>query len=317
MQTNDSQDNNPNLLDAAVDKLERAVAEKVSAQETVKEKGRERRSVFYHEDGSPMLAYSVLGLSRLYAVAAPDDVKPGRVSVNPVPFDIEHLRFGGGAPTNGGAVTLDLGNKEKLTLDPGAGVILGKPDSGKSLFANTLAQRNPDLVRVIRFREPEADSLLSERAFVLHFEEALRQDRPVIFVDSLRTTFYTTSGATGKGGVNMGIFALLTAYDILARKCGKVVIFALNPMSTDDVAIDYYLEAARGSVSCTLYAAAPKLLRISSRSNKKRAWVDGRYTPLTNESAEPTTDSRRAEIAFEATMPADQLFSLADLYVPM
>lgn len=255
---------------------------------------------------------AVLGLSRLYQV----DVN-GRASAESTGFDIEGLRSPAAvAPFDEGvAVTINLGNGQSLSLDSGAGVVLGKPDSGKSLLANTMRQQNADLVSVIRFREPEADSLLSERAFVERLYEALyKSEARVVFVDSLRTTFYTTSGPTGKGGVNMAIFSLLTAYDILARRCGKVLLFALNPMSTDDVAIDYYLEASRGSVSHTISATSPKLFKISSRSNKTRSWHDGKYQP----------DDQPAKVGFKplrasnhmavATTHADE-YSIVDLYV--
>lgn len=302
--------------DSVLSKAAEMLVETVAAAEpddgNSRTKTRSGRVLFVDSKNEPIKVDAVLGLSNLYGVG--DDGWP---SVDSITFDVERLRGAATqAPTEGGSsVTVELGASDRLVLDAGAGVVLGKPDSGKSLMANTMAALNAGLVEVIRFREPEADSLLSERAFVQALYKALyRSEAKVIFVDSLRTTFYTSSGPTGKGGVNMAIFTLLTAYDILARRAGKVILFALNPMSTDEVAIDYYLEASRGSVSHTLFATAPKLFRISSRSNKTRAWADGKYQPgerVVPAAFEPLREANHLSV--ESSFRDD--LSIVDLYV--
>lgn len=283
------------------------------SQTDVKPKVRVHRSEPVVEDahGNFTTAHAVLGLSRLYAVDT-----NGQVSQNNWEFNVEYLQGPQAtAEMPLGPVVVNLGGGNKVKLGAGAAVVLGKPDSGKSLLANTMAALNPELVTVIRFREPEADSLASERALVTVLYKALYESSAqVIFLDSLRTTFYTTSGPTGKGGVNMAIFALLTAYDILARRAGKVIMFALNPMSTDDVAIDYYLEASRGSVSHTLSATAPKSFRISSRSNKTRAWQDVRYEPAAKVEPGRVLPLRsRNHFSVETNFRDD--YSIVDLYL--
>lgn len=223
--------------------------------------------------GSEIVA--VLGLSRLYGID-----QHGDVSTDFIDFDVEELRLPASrSPAHDQVIVLNLG-PAKLHLDPGCGIILGKADSGKSLFADTIGRLNQDEVRVLRFREPEADSLISERAFIAAFYDVLTDtDSRVIIVDSLRTVFYSASGTTGKGGVNMGIFERVTAYDVLARRLGKLVLFALNPMSSDADAIDFYLEAARGSVSHTFHATAPLSFRLSSRTGRDRGWKTMNYDP--------------------------------------
>lgn len=218
---------------------------------------------------------AVLGLSRLYGVD-----QHGDVSTDYIDFDVEELRVPASrSPNHDQQVSLDLG-PARLKLDAGCGIILGKADSGKSLLADTIGRLNQDEVRVLRFREPEADSLISERAFVASFFDVLTDDDArVIIVDSLRTVFYSASGTTGKGGVNMGIFERVTAYDVLARRLGKLVLFALNPMSSDADAIEFYLEAARGSVSHTFHATAPLSFRLSSRTGRDRGWKTMTYDP--------------------------------------
>lgn len=230
---------------------------------------------FTTSSGDVIVPAAILGFSRLYAVA-----EDGQVSDNYIGFDIDALRIAQlrDKPKRQLA-ELETGSA-KLRLHEGAGVVLGKPGAGKTLFATTLEQRNPGLVKVIRFREPEADSLLYESSLVAELYTALNSSARVIFIDSLRTTFYASGGSTGKGGVNMGLFATLTAYDIIAQHCGKVLLFALNPMTNDDEAIQFYVEATKGSVSHTMYATEPKKLVVSSRSFTSRDEVRQKYEPL-------------------------------------
>lgn len=204
-------------------------------------------------------------------------------------------------------VELNLGNGT-LELDPGAMIVLGVADSGKTLLSRTLEQRNPRAVQVLRFREPESDSLLYEEELLRQFRLALLGPERFIYIDSLRTVFYAAGGATGKGGVNMGIFELLTAYDLVARATGKVIAFALNPMTNDAQALEFYLEAAKGSVSHTVHATAPKQFRLSTRSSKTRAWADRSYDP--GAAAQPQKFSP-ASVALAVGANAD---SISDLY---
>lgn len=235
----------------------------------------EDRNVFYREGSGPFVPRAVLGLTRLYGVA--DD---GSVSDNSRPFDLEYFTtdaFGSNVPQT--IRTFETGSSA-LKLGPGAACVLGKPYSGKTLFADTLLKRNPADVVVIRFREPEVDALLYEKNLVQEFYRALKSSAGLIFIDSLRTTFYVSGGATGKGGVNMGIYALLTAFDVLAKHHDKVIMFSLNPMTTDEDAIQFYIEAAKGSVAHTLYATQPKHLTVSSRSSTTRDDFRQKYEPV-------------------------------------
>lgn len=261
--------------------------------------------VFYLPGIGPFVPRAVLGLTRLYGIAA-----DGAVSTNSIPFDLDALMTTEmftrvpEMPT----MTFETGRAD-LVFTPGAGCVLGKPSSGKTLLADTLAARNPGRAVTVRFREPEVDSLLYERSFVRELWSHLNSSAELIFIDSLRTTFYIAGGATGKGGVNMGIFPLLTAFDILGKHHGKVLLFALNPMTTDDDAINFYLEAAKGSVSHTLYATQPKNLQISSRAATTRADFGQKYEPVakTAPATPPRADS--APVAFR--QPID---SIVDLY---
>jgi hypothetical protein len=238
---------------------------------------------------------AILGLTSMFEVDEAGEAKQTKVNF----FSTDHLSHP--LMTREGPLPLDftvnLGSHHALVLQPGAACVIGKPDSGKTLFANTLYTLNHEIVEVIRYREPEEDSLLREASWASRFSQAMNSSKPIIFTDSLRTTFYTSGGATGKGGVNMGIFILLTAYDVLARRTGKVLLFSLNPMTTDEAAFEYYIEAARGSVSHTIYAVSPKLLKISSRASRTRAFVDVKYEP--QKGTQPTPDSTRLSVVAE------------------
>lgn len=263
-------------------------------------------TLFYTDGTGPMIPVATLGLTRLFGVAA-----DGLVSQNSIPFDLEYLTSDGFAkPINSsGNHVFETGSKA-LTLEHGAAVVLGKPYSGKTLFADTLKARNPSDVTVLRFREPEDDAMLYERTLVAKLFEALHAAPSLIFIDSLRTTFYVSSGATGKGGVNMAIFGLLTAYDLLARHHNKIIMFSLNPMTTDDDAIQFYLEAAKGSVAHTLYATQPKALTISSRSATNRDDYRQKYEPVTKESTPKLGAAEAAPVLIRESRD-----SIVDLYI--
>lgn len=263
------------------------------------------QKLFYLPGVGPFEPRAVLGLTRLYGVAA-----DGAVSENSIPFDLDAMmteQMFRSVPRTA-AISLVTG-RQALKLSPGAGCVLGRPGAGKTLFADTLSSLNPGKAVTIRFREPELDSLLYERSLVRELWAQLNSSAEVIFIDSLRTTFYVSGGATGKGGVNMGIFPLLTAFDILGKHHGKVLLFALNPMTTDDDAITFYLEAAKGSVSHTLYATQPKSLTVSSRSMATRDEFKMKYEPPAADLLTTTKASDSAPVTFR--QPTD---SIVDLY---
>lgn len=264
----------------------------------------EVRDLFYRDPTGPFIPKAVLGLTRLYGIA-----EDGGVSDNSRPFDIEYFTTEAfGRPAGKTLRTFETGSSA-LVLGPGAACVLGKPYSGKTLFADTLKSRNPAEVVVLRFREPEPDALLYEKTLVQQFYAALQSSAGLIFIDSLRTTFYVSGGATGKGGVNMGIYGLLTAFDLLAKHHDKVLMFSLNPMTTDEDAIQFYLEAAKGSVAHTIHAVQPKVLTISSRSSTTRDDFRQKYEPVKSNGAGGIATERAPSVIKETGE------SLLDLYV--
>lgn len=241
-----------------------------------------------------------LGFQRLYGI---NDA--GEVSKDSKVFRTDGLIVPAQSVEATSVAEFSLG-QDSLEIGPGATIVLGVANSGKTLLSRTLRDRNEGAVEIIRYREPESDSLLYERDLVERLHEAIHGPARLIFIDSLRTVFYTSGGATGKGGVNMGIFELLTAYDLIGRATGKNFAFALNPMTTDEQALEFYLEAARGSVSYTIHATSPRAFRLSSRTAPNRDWVERRYNP-------PAQKGQRATQANLIAIQADPE-SISDLY---
>lgn len=153
--------------------------------------------------------------------------------------------------------------KGRISMQPGAGVILGAAGMGKSLFADYL--RATHGATVIKYREPEKGAILRETQLAAALAGAIRKGSKLIVVDSLRTLFYASTGATGRGGVNMGIFELLTAFDQIAQDAGVTIWFALNPMTAERDQLEFYFDVVRGAVTYSIYAERPFHLRVSSR----------------------------------------------------
>lgn len=154
-----------------------------------------------------------------------------------------------------------------VSLPVGVTAVLGRSGSGKSrltfdhLFATVDAKR-PGSIRYIKMFEPGNDEKILNTSrqtsipsyeIELAVELAAHLNDPkveVIIVDSLRYLFYSSEGgATGKGGVNMALFMDLTHLDALAAAYGKSLIVVINPMTDDESAFNFYVEAAVGAVS--------------------------------------------------------------------
>lgn len=194
-----------------------------------------------------------------------------------------------------------------VALPIGVTAVLGRSGSGKSrltfdhLFATVDAQR-PGSIRYIKMFEPGNDTKVMNASkqtsipsyeIELAVELAAHLNDPkveVIIIDSLRYLFYSSEGgATGKGGVNMALFMDLTHLDALAAAYGKSLVVVINPMTDDEIAFNFYVEAAVGAVSGVIimrdFVSATMSNRFSTR--------DFKQFRIPRESVMDTTQSRR------------------------
>lgn len=185
---------------------------------------------------------------------------------------------------------------KKITVDIplGVTVLLGKAGKGKTrlafdhLFLTTQANQDAapfyfqlfepgDEDKVLRFaKEDNCDIPDFEVSFASRLAEVLTdRDRELIIVDSLRYLFYSSSGgATGKGGVNMSLFMDITHLDRVVRRLEKRLILVVNPMSDDDAAFNYYVEAAVGAAAGVIVMDSPTLGKLSHRYATTREFAN-------------------------------------------
>lgn len=211
-------------------------------------------------------------------------------------------------------LALDLGKSKKLMLKPGVGVVLGKSGTGKTLLTRyVLEALNQKDVAYISFREPTEGSIVREATAYLAMLNALE---PVIVFDSIRSILFAsdTKGATGKGGIHMGIFQILTVWDLMARALGKHVIFVFNPLSNDEEALELYKEALIGSVSMVITTSEPGSFDVSSRFSKTRDFKKLTYELPSSGQAMQQAQNDLASKQRIATVNDDRTRSIADIF---
>lgn len=186
-------------------------------------------------------------------------------------------------------LTADGSSKFALDLPHGVTAVLGKSGSGKTrfvfdhLFYSTVARGEKAVyIRafepgdVAKLREYTTDATFFEASFELDLvqrvvDALIDPAVDVIIIDSLRYLFYSSSGgATGKGGVNMGIFMDLTHLDLVAAAFQKRIIVVVNPMTDDENAFNFYIEASVGAVSGVVVMSDYRNARISNRLDASR-----------------------------------------------
>lgn len=185
-----------------------------------------------------------------------------------IPHTWANADFIGSFTRQRGELEVSILNSGPTLKLKGGGVypILGKSGSGKSRFALKhlhLSAKAAGLKSVyIKMHEPgdesellriEPDAVVPdfEGALAFNLAEAMSIDQAdLIIIDSLRYLFYSSSGgATGKGGVNMSLFMDLTHLDVLAARLGVPIFVVINPMTDDEAAFNFYVEAAVGATT--------------------------------------------------------------------
>lgn len=185
-------------------------------------------------------------------------------------------------------IKLQLSPKHSIELPPGVTVIIGKSGSGKTKLALERMTALNDRVDYVRYGEPldrRFAALLAKgrdetRTDLLSFEVDVAHEiaqflfdngTDVLIVDSLRYLFYAGGGgtATGKGGVNMTLFADVSFLDNVANLRGKSLVLIINPLSDDDAAYKSVIEAAKGSVSALIDVQSVTFIRYTSRYEER------------------------------------------------
>lgn len=194
--------------------------------------------------------------------------------------------------------SIKINERQAIDLPPGVTMIMGRSGSGKTKLAlGCMAELNDNVVYT-RFGEPldkyfinaqmatEAeDAELAKRGVGVNSAVQLLQFEvdvaaaignflfgdfaDVLIIDSLRYLFYAGGGATGKGGVNMTLFADISFLDTIVNQRNKSLIVIVNPLTDDDAQYKAVLEAARGSVSALIDMTSPTNLRYSSRYDNR------------------------------------------------
>jgi len=174
-----------------------------------------------------------------------------------------------------------IGGNLELELPPGLTMVLGGSGSGKTTLTQQLVRQND--FEYVSFGEPLSQGTLNLTADghgILCQSEAglahrlarhiIAGEKKAIVVDSLRYLFYSPSGATGKGGVNMTLFADLTFLDFVCTATNSVVVIVVNPLSTDEMVLASIREAASGSVSGLLELQAGRRATYTARGVNNR-----------------------------------------------
>lgn len=179
-----------------------------------------------------------------------------------------------------------LAPRFKLQLPPGVTIIIGRSGSGKTKLALERMTALNENVLYARHGEPLdhrfVQALMNDPAksgiMLLPFEVDVanaiagflfQEGSDVMIVDSLRYLFYAGGGATGKGGVNMTLFADISYLDVVANQRGKSLVVIINPLTDDDASYKSIIEAAKGSVSALIDVTSTTNIRYTSRYEER------------------------------------------------
>lgn len=171
--------------------------------------------------------------------------------------------------------------KYTVELPTGVVVVMGMSGSGKTRLTRDFMFANNARSKFVTYGEPVLQNFARyyPGADVAEFEPMLATilasylcDSAIdlIILDSLRYLFYgASSGSTGKGGVDMGLFTNLTFLDNVASALGKTVIVIINPLTDDPAVFKFYEEAAMGAVAGVISMASPTQATITTRLGRR------------------------------------------------
>lgn len=170
-----------------------------------------------------------------------------------------------------GFVDIPLGDKAFARLTVGLNLIVGGTASGKTELVKainrSLLKTDDVLTTHVIYTEPDEHAIVDESALADSIAAAvLSTDPNVILIDSWREYAYSaTSGATGRGGLDMALFARLTHLDVVALKTATIMVAVMNPLTSDEEALKAYVSAAEGSVTTVFNLSQPGKFSYSTR----------------------------------------------------
>lgn len=162
-------------------------------------------------------------------------------------------------------------NGQHTQVPPGVCAVLGQAATGKTQLSLYLQERG---FTRIAFREPSENAIVSEAHLASAIARFLHTANPgeALVIDSLRTLLYTgeVGGGTAKGGVSMGIYALLTVLDLLVREKGLLLVLLINPLSAGADEFEVQRLAAVGSAGSVIVTEQPGSAQLSTRLGRSR-----------------------------------------------
>lgn len=212
-----------------------------------------------------------------------------------------------------------LGDRDSIVLPLGVTALFGRSGQGKTFLAyerlfKTMDRKESGRVKYMKLFEPGPDHEIAkvsknisiprlevEAASEIATALLMKGGPDLLILDSLRYLFYSSSGgATGRGGVNMGLFMDLTHLDTVAMALGKSILAVINPMTDDDTAFSFYQEAAKGAV-----ASLVTMNDVNSYSQTTRYGVsrDANNIKMKNAGALVTSDATLATNRRPGTSP--------------
>lgn len=203
-------------------------------------------------------------------------------------FDIALPYTGGGASItrlkrserdfkwSGPAPVIQVKGKE-LFLAPGLTLVSGRTGIGKTLMIQALVRASDGLLAYINLLEPfnNADEV-NANPVAYDLREAIELAAVSIamghvpVIDSLRILTYTASGATGKRGINMGMFGYLTALNNALAQAGASMVAVINPLLDEQEDYDAFISNCRSSVVSVIEVTSTARFVVSRRPNRDK-----------------------------------------------
>lgn len=182
-----------------------------------------------------------------------------------------------------------------LTLNPGLHLAVARTGIGKTSLLKQLCALEPDTFQYINLLEPFNDETERVQQIVTYdLEEAIKTCDILVaggvvpVLDSLRVLVYTSTGATGKRGVNMSMFIYLSALSNALARAGGAMIAAINPLIDEADDYEFFLDNCRSAVAGVMEVKTKSSLEYTGRPDRKKTQnFSFKFSPNAAEAALP------------------------------